>query len=841
MPYPPNTQIGVFKISRLLGSGAFGDVYLAKDARLHRRVALKILRAPMDADSISLRRFRDEGRAAAALSHPNIVGIYDVGEFDGLPFIVSEFVEGRTLRLKLADDGLSLSQILDYVGQIADGLGAAHAVGIVHRDIKPENIVIGNDGRLKILDFGIAKLFVTRDPEDCQTRMTATRTRAGAIVGTLPYMSPEQLRGLPVDHRSDVFSFGVVIHEMVCGQRPFTGTAPENTTAAILNSEPPKWPDTLPPIFRHLELIARRCLEKTAEERFQSAKDVKFAVQASFAHGASEGLEPAGSREAPLVRERLAARPPRSALSSPLVWQRLTFGRGTIQAARFAPDGQTVVYSAAWNGGPLRLYMTRPGRPESHVFGPGDLAGTDLLAISHTGELAISLERKGVGFVRTGVLARLPFAGGAPRQLQTEIQEADWAAPADTFAVVRRTPQGSALEFPLGRVVYEAPLITAVRVSRDRKNVAFAVHESKFDDKGQVAIWRNGRSSLLLRPWSSVRGLAWSPDGTEIWFTAADHSERALHAVTLHGRLRTLARFPGSLTLFDVFTDGRVLLAHEKSSQSIVAEHARSNKQIDLTWLDGSLARGLSADGRALLFDESGEGGGDKYSVYVRALTGDDPVRLSDGLGIALSPDGKSAIVAPRSRTPPLFLVPVGPGNALTLKAGALTRYLSAAWLGDPKRFVVCGAVGDNPLRLYTQTISGLPKPMSPVGVIGPAAVSPDGKLVVGIDESRHVVLCSVDGTKSKVITDLGTTFIPIQWSADGRALYLRPRGGALPLPITRFDLLTRKRATVRSLTVADPAGVAGGSEALMTRDARTYVFSYMRTLSDLYMLTGVH
>jgi class 3 adenylate cyclase len=519
--------------------------------------------------------------------------------------------------------------------------------------------------------------------------------------------------------------------------------------------------------------------------------------------------------------------------------RRLTFGRGTVFAARLAPDGQTVLYSAAWNGEPVGLYVTRPGHPESHSFSSDDLLNANILAVSARGELAVSLQVRIVGFVRTGVLARLPLVGGAPRTLLEDVQCADWTAE-DTLVVVRRTGTSSRLEWPIGNLVYEAPFISGMRLSHDGTSVALVRHESALDDAGEIVLVQSDGPKVLSTGWASVQGVGWSPDSSEVWFTASERgAEHPLWAVDLQGRARSLLRLPGRVALFDVSRDGHLLLSHDRLTPGIVAEVGAEARQHDLTWLDGSRARDLSSDGKFVLFDETGEGGGEKYSVYVRPVSRAPAKRLSDGLALALSGDGQYAITASRFREPPLLLVPTGPGAAAELDAGNITKYLSAAWAGS-NRVVVCGAGANGRWRLFIQAIDGTPTPISDEGVKGPVAVTPDGRAVVGLDEERRAWLCSFDGSKQQVLPGILPTDMPIQWSPDGNSLYLRPRGGARPLPICRHNLRTGRRTQIRELSVSDPAGVQTIGGAHMTRDARTFVFTFNRTMSELYLVSGL-
>src|SRR3974390_2246601 len=278
----PGSKLGPYAIVSSIGAGGMGEVYRARDARLNRDVAIKILPASFSSDPDRLQRFAQEARAAAALSHPNILSIYDIGDDQGAPYVVSELLEGETLRDRLRNGALAQRKATEYARQIASGLGAAHEKGIVHRDLKPEYIFITSDGRVKILDFGLAKL--TR-PEASDTADAATQTRqiatdAGTVMGTVGYMAPEQVRGKPADPRSDIFAFGAILYEMLSGKRAFHGDSAADTMSALLKEDPPDLAETNRNVSPALERIVRHCLEKNPAERFQSARDVAFNLDA---------------------------------------------------------------------------------------------------------------------------------------------------------------------------------------------------------------------------------------------------------------------------------------------------------------------------------------------------------------------------------------------------------------------------------------------------------------------------------------------------------------------------------------------------------------------------------
>src|SRR5438876_2889313 len=359
--FQPGESLGTYKILALVGRGGMGDVYRARDTRLKRDVAIKVLPQAFSADRERLRRFGQEARSAAALNHPNIISVHDMGTADGSPYIVSELLEGQNLREVLRHWPVLARKALDYAIQAARGLAAAHDIGIAHRDLKPENLFITKDGRLKILDFGLAKL---ARPEgggsDNSTAEAVPGTEAGRVFGTVGYMSPEQVRGLSADHRSDIFSFGAILYELFSGKRAFSGDSPADTMSAILHEDPPELTRATPPVHPAVDRTIRHCLEKNPLERYQSAHDLAFQLQV-----AAEGLFPKSETAAipswafhprwvlPLVIALLILALVLVALSLPFLisrlsakpqlpaYQRLTFRSGSVGTARFSSDGRT--------------------------------------------------------------------------------------------------------------------------------------------------------------------------------------------------------------------------------------------------------------------------------------------------------------------------------------------------------------------------------------------------------------------------------------------------------------------------------------------------------------------
>jgi serine/threonine protein kinase len=553
-------RLGPYEIVSALGAGGMGEVYRAHDPRIGRDVAIKVLPVAISENRDHLQRFEREARATGALNHPNLLVIFDFGTHDGAPFIVSELLEGTSLRDRLGERRLPLRKAIDYAVQIAHGLGAAHDKGIVHRDLKPENIFITADERVKILDFGLAKLMQTDDSAISATAATQRMaTTPGVVLGTVGYMSPEQVRGTAIDHRSDVFSFGVVLYEMISGVPPFRRESGVETMNAILNDDPPPIAgDATPPaLLRLLE----HALEKNRERRFESMKDVAFALEALTGSGAA-------------VKKKSRARKSKgSERARQPQYRRITFQRGTIMTARFAPDG-SIIYGATWEDGPLEILSAHPPDPEARPLG---LIDADVLSVSPKGELAVSLGRRYVkGWVTIGTLARRPISGGSPRIVCEDVQEAEWAPDGKNLLIIRRVSGLYRIESPIGNVLYESPLwISHARQSPLGDRIAFLEHPAWGDDNAAVVVIDHaGQQLVRSSTWSGTRGIAWTPKGDEIWVSASaewEGSGHDLRGINMSGRERIVLAVPGWVSLHDISPAGDVLMAFENSRREAAA------------------------------------------------------------------------------------------------------------------------------------------------------------------------------------------------------------------------------------------------------------------------------
>ncbi len=841
--------LGHYEIVAFLGAGGMGEVYRARDTRIERDVAVKVLPPAVAAHPERLRLFEQEARAAGALNHPNILGIYDVGIQDGAPYIVYELLEGETLRDRLRKGALSRRKAVEYARQIAIGLAAAHEKSIAHRDLKPENLFLTRDGRVKILDFGLAKLIAREESASDETRLSPHLESEG-MFGTPGYMAPEQLRGEVADHRSDLFNLGAILYEMLAGQRLFPGASTSEVLNAIRSDEPIEVPEGTgkfdPPLVR----LLRCCLEKNPSERIQSARDLAFDLETLLL---PEDKAPRTRWKAPRISIALIAAvlllgtffagrwlQRTQPLSSP-TFRRLTYRLGVISGARFTPDGQGVLYSAAWDGKPMEVFSTRVGGPESRPLG---LSSAGILAVSSANELAISQGCELNWAECRGTLARMPLAGGAPRELLEDVYYADWSPDGKSLAVARAVDGRFRLEYPIGKVLYEAAgWITYPRVSPKGDRIAFLDHPTLGEDDGSVALVDlNGHKTILSSGWKNLKGLAWSPSGDEVWFSA-DRVTRSqsVYAVTLSGKERLVLQAPGWMRLQEISRDGRVLMLQASPRSRIVCQTPGSASVHDLSWFDWSTAADLSADGKKLLFYEWGEGVAGHPTVYLRDTAGGDAIRLGEGRALALSPDGKWALALQAGPPPRLALLPTGPGEEQPMPSAGLTEFYSAAWFPDGKRVLFVAAGSDGKPRSYIEDVNGGEARAITDETVQAVLVSPDGKLLAGIGPEGDFELRPVDGGQPRAIRGALPGDDPIQWSADGRFLYIRGTDNS-SVEFFRLNLASGRREPWKKIELADPVGMIGIQPAAVriTPDGRSYVYSYWRTLTELYLVDNL-
>ena len=836
-----------------------GEVYRARDTRLGREVAIKVLPTELAADRERLKRFEKEARSASSLNHPSIVTIYEIGQADSVSYIAMELVEGKTLRDLVASGSLPVKRLLQIGTQVAEGLARAHEAGIVHRDLKPENLMVTKDGLVKILDFGLAKLTYAGPGSGAETNLpTQTATTPGVVMGTVSYMSPEQASGQSVDYRSDQFSLGSILYEMVTGVKPFRKDNAAEIMAAIIRDEPAPISQLRAETPAPLCWTIERCLSKEPRGRYSSTEDLARELQTLRDH-LSQGVEPIGAASPPrrvlrwpwiagtvLAVAALVAGLARTRSAGAPSFQPVTFPRGSMGMARFASDGKTIVYSVTSSGADRAVFLTRTGNPESRLLFPD----ADLFSVSRFDELAIM---PGGWKRQPNLLSRVPLAGGTPREVAENIawSNADWAPDGQRFAVVRSVAGRNRLEFPIGTVLYETGAsLSAPRFSPDGR--LLALFERKSLTNGSVMqIGSDGKGKKVASDdWFVLDGVpCWAKSGKEIWFTAARKGDStALFAVTPSGRLRQITHVPGDLELYDISSTGQVLLARHTSEEVVLAVSSPEEIERDLSWLDFSLPSDVSPDGKTLLMSEIGKGGGPDFSVYLRQTDGSPAKRLGDGMALTLSPDGKWAMAKRASR---LWLLPTGPGESRELGGPAFDAVGGAAWFPDGKRVVFSARETGKGERLYVQTIlGGQPRPISPEGVtlrdFG-GSVSPDGRFVLGLPASEQMTLHPEqrgkprlyrwEGGEPREIPGLQDGELPIQWSLDGRSLFVYKRGSS-----RKVWLLDNSDGSRQLWKEVRPAtGLGGVKRLLITPDGRSYVYNSSRPHSELYIAEGLN
>jgi eukaryotic-like serine/threonine-protein kinase len=871
MPLPAGARLGPYEVLSPIGAGGMGEVYRAVDTRLGRSVAIKVLPESLSSEMERLKRFEKEARAASSLNHPSIVTIYDIGTSDSRSYIAMELLDGKTVRELLHAGPISLKRLLSVVAQLADGLAKAHEAGIVHRDLKPENLMVTRDGFGKILDFGLAKLTQAGGETSGESALqTMTKgTEPGVLLGTVGYMSPEQASGKTLDFRSDQFSFGAILYEMATGKRAFERSTAVQTLSAIIQDEPTPIASVSPKLPMNFCWIVERCLSKEPEDRYGSTRDLARDIAMIRDH-ASQILVP-GDVAGPIhlrsrarglaigaviaiavgvatffAGERIGVT--RSARAPGPSFRALTFRRGHLTGARFAPDRQTIVYSAAWDGKPSEIFTTRVDSSESRSLG---IFPAGILSISSTGELAIALgceDRAGPCF---GTLARVPFAGGAPREILENVGAADWAPDGKTMAIVHAVEGKDRLEYPIGKALYETEgLLAYARVSPRGDLVAFVEYPLREGQGGVVLVVdKAGRARKLTSLWRHVVGLGWSAAGDEIFISGNPTGHRhLLYAADLSAKLRTVYRWPGGGRIWDVSPDGRLLVDQGYGRAQIAVSTPAFEKERQLPWFDWSVAADLSNDGKELLFFEFGEGTGGVFTTYLRPTEGTDPVRLGEGKALALSPDEKWCLAMQSSPASHLALLPTGAGDSRDLPTGGRFTYHWAGWFPDGTRiFFAAEEEGRGP-RSYIQDVSG--GPPRPFGEPGMRAtvVSPDGKQIAlssSVDGENY--LCPLDGggvvSSCRSIPGTEPGDFPVQWSADGGSLFVRGVEGQ-PLTLYRVDLKTGRRSRWKELVPAESAGFleygSGPKAVRVTPDGRSYAYTYWTRITDLYLAEGL-
>ena len=796
-------------------------------------------------------------RPSPLSSHPGILSIHDFGIEGPTAYAVTELLEGETLRERLAQGALPPRKAVEFAIQIANGLGSAHEKGLVHRDLKPANLFVTRDGRVKILDFGLARWQASSaDETDSKTPEAQTRTRhtePGVVLGTAGYMSPEQVRGQAVDHRTDIFALGCVIYEMLAGKRAFKRETSAETMTAVLHEDPPDLSTAERQVPPGLERLVRRCLEKRPEERVQSARDLAIALDA-VSLGESSTVQAAIVAAAP----RRRASPPMAVaaavvgvlLAAASYWvgkraapalvdavpkfTKLTFRRGMVSAARFGPDGRSVVYSASWDGAPLRVYTTDP---DGAQVSTAPLHEAHLLGVSASNELAVMLKPALGLLYSVGTLARAPLGTGAPRAVLEGVQQAAWSRDGE-LAVVRSTLGHARLEFPIGKLRYETSgWLSAPRVSPKGDSIAFIEHPIEGDDRGWPALLdlKSGAKRDLASEFGSLSGLAWRPGGDEVCVGGS----ASIHCLGLDGGApRRVFRGMSRLSLEDISADDRILVS-TFGLQGAARAGRVGGPEMDVGDAPTILPIDIGPGDGRVLFESM------DYGVYIEMPGHGPAVRLGDGIPLGLSPDGSQVLTLVLSQPTQLALVPTGAGTTTSLARGAITRHSAAVFAPDGKRIVASGAENGHGSRLYVQDLQGgEPRPISAEGVrlppTQPRLVSPDGAFVAAIGPDQGISLYPLAGGDPRPIPGLESGFRALGWSDRPGVLFVSPEALARRMPVFRHDVASGRREAWTEIGPADPMGSPLTIRIQVTPDGSRYAYTYFLPASELFLIDGV-
>ena len=841
-----------------------GEVYRARDTELGRDVAIKVLPPELAGDASRSRRFEREARSIARLDHPNLLAIHDIGRDDEVLFLVCELLDGEDLRGRLAKGPMTVPEVLDHAAQIASGLAAAHRQGVVHRDLKPANLFVTREGRVKILDFGLAKLVEPDQPSEGAAAPTAgptSLTESGVVMGTVGYMSPEQIAGGDGDHRMDQFVLGIILYEMLAGEPPFQRATVPETLTANLREDPEPLERRAPHVPAPLGWIVERCLARDPEARYDSTGDLAKELErlssrlGGIGHIGRVGTSGSSTEPTPTAGTDPPVRP--LALSAIVVallavvalvftvvldgddpsaigieYHPITFRRGAVTSARFDPVGGGVLYSAAWEGEASRIHLVRPQDVDALAVGP---AGSRLLSVSPQGEILLLSEIFSAGpFLPAGRLSHMPISG-APRTLADGITDAAFGPDGELAAVVREKRGSAVLEFPPGteRLSTQGMLI-GPRLSPRGDRLALAVAPQRGHEWGEIVVLDREDGEVRLGC-EAGRGLAWSSSAEELWFVSKE-DERRIDAVDLAGDMRTVASFPTRVFLFDVDPAGRVLLSTEQRRYEMAGRRPAGEER-DLTWLAWSVPFDITADGASILFNEYT--GGEMCRVALRGFDAAPPVVLSQNdWGIGLSPDGAWAVSVPPWNPLEPVLISTETMERRTLAIQGLESAAMARWLPRSDAILVSGNAPGESDRIFRVGLSGeRPVPVTPEGIsFGFFAVSPDGASVAALRTEGGVAIYPLDRGEATMLAVDGQ---PIRWSDDGRQLYTASIGD-VPATVHRVDVAQGTAEVFATLMPRDTAGVEMVGPIAITPDGETCAYGYLRRLSTLQIVEGL-
>ncbi len=858
------TRLGPYEILARIGTGGMGEVFRARDSRLNRDVAIKVLPEEFATDRNRLKRFEQEARAVSTLSHPNIVTVFEIGESEAGSYIAMELVEGQTLRQLLRPGGIPVRKILDVGVQIADGLARAHEAGIVHRDLKPDNVMVTPDGLVKVLDFGLAKL--TRSPLERgagpDEGTLPLPTQPGVLIGTVRYMSPEQAGGHVADYRADQFAFGAVLYEMATGNPAFQGNTTVDTLAAILHDEPPPLTGAGPKLPPPLRWVIERCLAKDPKDRYAATRDLAqdfnlLRQHMSEASWSGIALAPRPSlrrwRSAALVAAAAAA-----ALTAGLFlgrstarpqaprFQQVTFRNAGIDTAAFTSDGQSVVYAAQWEGRRPEIFETRLDHPNTRPVG---LPPAEVLSVSRTGEMAILLLMPHGTTLRTphddltardprlefGMLARVPISGGTPRELLDEVLGASWAPNGNDLAVVHFVDGRNRLEYPIGTALYvDTTWLNRPRISPDGNRVAFV------DVSSTLLVVDRQRRIQKIAPSLKVGEAAWSPSTGEIWYTAGQTGTTELRSADLTGHDRFVTSLAGDFTLFDISAAGRVLLGRVVETAEIFGSFPGESRERNLSNFDRSMLSDLSRSGDTILLSEAGRSGG---GLYLRRTDGSPAKKLADSGDGILSPDGKYVLT---TQDDGLSLLPTGAGPSVPIAVPGLDCCGNSGFFPDGRRIYFVASEPNHNQRVWIQDLDrGERRAVTPEGTRRPF-ISGDGRYLCARDAAGSWNVYPTGEGEAGKVAGLEPGEEPFQWTADGKGLYVRgadrlaPGESVVMARVFLVDPWSGRRELFKQIPPVSPTTGGGISTIRFSADGKICAYTHHRYSTELFLAEGL-
>ena len=863
MPLMPHQVIDHYEILALLGAGGMGEVYRARDTRLNREVAIKVLPGFSTTDANRLRRFELEARAAAALNHPNILAVYQMGVFEGSPYLVSELLEGETLRDRIKNGPLPLRKVIDFGTQISRGLAAAHEKGIVHRDLKPENLFVTHDGQVKILDFGLARLTQPKESELPQSPQEAP-TVAGILMGSVGYMSPEQVRGQVADHRSDIFTFTAVLFEMLTGKRAFQKASSIDTMSSILNEDPPPLTQFVPNASPGLEKIIQRGLEKNPEQRFQSASDLGFALNAL----SDSALSSAYTSSFPAPRR--AAAPARRWVLFGTVAILIAVAAGGYLALRPLPPPQVANYVQLTHDGAQKSLVGTDG---SRIFltsgdsGPEEtnaipvnggeatriaMPGPDMFPVDLSPDGSSFLVIDGKGYPPTGPLWSLPVMGGSPRRLGDATGNvAEWSRDGQYLAYARGGEVffGNADGSSHRKIAGMKNFVSGIAIAPDDAEVRVETEEISqsgtsviagertisnvsVTGKGQrplVANWQNSADECCGR-WTTDGKYFVFQSGGQIWSLAKANrwSLNKPQPVQLTSSPMQLQSPLPSRDGKKLFVVGMTFRGEMNSFDPKTGQPSLFLGGISADWME------VSRDGKQVVYVSYPQG-----DLWKSSMDGSSRVRLTFGPVKPVlprwSPDGQTILFFdfPSGPNHPgkIYIIPADGGSPRELLPNDTQNEQDPTWSADGKRIAFAGdandahAINGPAIRILTID-SGQVAPLPGSEKMFSPRWSPDGRFLAAMtSDSRRLMLYDFDTQKWKQI---GTgTLSWINWSHDSQYIYLKDLTGTGTVERIRIaDGKVEKIADLKSFIFA---GLGGGSvsvgadgEVLLLRDRGT-------------------